>query len=284
AERLHSGSVAPLGRTSRGRRAGALLHARARAVRSVLDEGPMRYRVVSPADRMTRSALRLAGVLVVFAASPGAQPQRAPIQHQLTFGPSHPTGISRVGDIVGWRVTRGPTAPAYAYKWTIRRNNAVVLKEGKLDLSNGRDTVEVAADEPGMIYVAIDAYGDAGRFEGGNTGRNTGFYAVGAAVAPAKIALSTARPADFDSFWDGKLVAQSKVPIDAALTPVDSAVPGVEMHLFQLDALGSKAHGYVARPAREERFPAVIQLQYAGVYALNAAAAATRPADAWLIL
>ena len=32
----------------------------------------------------------------------------------------------------------------------------------------------------------------------GNTGRNNGLYAVGAAVAPGKIGLSTPRRADFD--------------------------------------------------------------------------------------
>ncbi len=32
----------------------------------------------------------------------------------------------------------GPTPPTYAYKWTIRRNNAVVLKEGTLDLPAAR--------------------------------------------------------------------------------------------------------------------------------------------------
>ena len=36
------------------------------------------------------------------------------------------------------------------------------------------------------------------------------------------------------------------------------------MNMFVLDALGSKAHGYIAKPAKEGTFPAVIQLQYAG--------------------
>jgi len=50
-----------------------------------------------------------------------------------------------------------------------------------------------------------------------------------------------------------------------------------------LDALGSKAHGYVAKPAREGKFPALIQLQYAGVYALNAHAVAEHAAEGWLM-
>ena len=243
---------------------------------------------------MTRSPSRSLLVLVFFGATLSAQ--RAPIAQQLTFAPYHANGIYELGETVGWTVTPGPTAPTYPYKWTIRRNNAVVLKEGKLDLSTGKATIEIVADQPEMIYVAVEAYDDgspvptpppnagASRFTGGNTGRNTGFYAVGAAVSPRKIGLSTPRPADFDAFWESKLAAQAKVPINAALTPVETDVPGVELNVFQLDALGSKAHGYVARPAREGKFPAVIQLQYAGVYALNAGAVARRAAEGWLII
>jgi cephalosporin-C deacetylase-like acetyl esterase len=119
---------------------------------------------------------------------------------------------------------------------------------------------------------------------GGNTGRNNGLYAVGAAVAPAKIGLSTPRPEDFDTFWDARLAEQARIPINAVLTPVQTDAPGVEMSTFVLDALGSRTQGYVARPAREGKFPAVIQLQYAGVYALNARAVAQRASEGWLII
>lgn len=237
---------------------------------------------------------RLALGLLIGAAA--ALAQRAPIPRQLTFAPYHASGIYDVGETVGWTVTPGPVTPAYLYRWTIRRNNAVVLKEGKLDLSSGSDRIEIVGDQPEMIYVAIQAYANldgetpapdaaaAAHFTGGNTGRNTGYYAVGAAVAPAKLGLSTPRPGDFDAFWDGKLALQAKVPIHPVLTPVATDVPGVEMSMFELDALDSKAHGYVARPAREGKFPALIQLQYAGVYALNARADARHASEGWLVI
>jgi cephalosporin-C deacetylase len=232
--------------------------------------------------------------------------QQAPPPQQLVFQPYHASGMYELGETVGWIVSPGPAAPTYAYKWTIRRNNAVVLKEGKLDLSSGRDKIEIVGDQPEMIYVAIEpdanlssntaphpqsaapasdsAHGAAPAFIGGNTGRNNGLYAVGAAVAPTRIGLSTPRPEDFDAFWEAKLAAQAKVPINPIVTPVQSAIPGVEMSMFALDALGSKAHGYVAKPAEEGKFPAIIQLQYAGVYALDARADAQRAADGWLVV
>ena len=259
---------------------------------------------------MNRTYTRIA-VAVFFTASFASAQRGGPIPQQLTFVPYHSSGIYNVGETVGWTVTPGPAEPAYTYKWTIRRNNAVVLKEGKLDLSTGKDKIEIAGDEPEMIYVAVEPIakiiadgavpatetpaaaaatppgpgrGSPNGFTGGNTGRNNGLYAVGAAVAPLKIGLATPRPADFDSFWSGKLAEQAKIPINPALTPVQADVPDVEMNALVLDALGSHVQGYVARPANPGKFPALILLQYAGVYALNAHADAARAAEGWLVI
>jgi cephalosporin-C deacetylase-like acetyl esterase len=237
----------------------------------------------------------------------------APIPQQLTFAPDHAGGIYNVGETVGWTVTPGPVEPTYSYKWTVRRNNAVVLKEGKLDLSTGKDRIEITGEEPEMIYVAIEPVarlavdaaapapepppanqpagpgrGNPNGYTGGNTGRNNGLYAVGAAVAPTKIGLATPRPGDFDSFWEGKLAEQARVAINPVLTPVPddakAGITGIEMDTFVLDALGSHAQGYVAKPAKEGKFPGLILLQYAGVYALNAKSVATRAAEGWLVM
>jgi len=84
-------------------------------------------------------------------------------------------------------------------------------------------------------------------------------------------------PEDFDAFWQGKLAAQAKALINSVLTPVPTDLPGVQLSIFALDAFGSKAHGYIARPTRGGKFPAPMQLQYAGVYALNAEAVGCTP-------
>ncbi|HXE09321.1 MAG TPA: acetylxylan esterase [Acidobacteriaceae bacterium] len=261
--------------------------------------------------------------------SPAIRAQRAPLQQQLTFTPYHSSGIYKIGETVGWTVTPGPVTPTYAYKYTVRRDNAVVVKEGKLDLSSGKATIEVTGDQPEMIYVAVEPYAmlpstgateaatsappstvapgtspapanapapsvtaaaagapafQRSPYTGGNTGRNTGLYAVGAAVDPLHIPMDTPRPPDFDSFWSGKLADQAKIPINPVFTPVQTDVAGVEMNIFTLDALGSHAHGYIAKPAKDGKFPALIQLQYAGVYALPAQADAQRAAAGWLVL
>ena len=235
---------------------------------------------------------------------PLASAQPAHLVQQLLFRPYHSSGLYDVGDTVGWIISPGPTPPTYAYKWTIRRNNKEVLREGKLDLSSGKDKIEILGDQPEMIYVAIEPYANLASdnaskdreptpntgplatlsFVGGNTGRNNGLYALGAAVSPGKLGLSTPRPADFDSFWDAKLAGQARVPINPTLTQIHSDIPGIEEGMFALDALGSKVHGYVASPAKQGKFPAIIQLQYAGVYALHPEWAAQRASDGWLVI
>src|ERR1035438_6631098 len=105
---------------------------------------------------MIRIRVRLLAVLLAAASTGFAQ--RGPIDQQLTFAPYHTSGIYDVGETVAWTVTPGPVTPTYAYKWTIRRNNAVVLKEGKLDLSAGKDRIEIVGDQPEMLYVAIEPY------------------------------------------------------------------------------------------------------------------------------
>jgi hypothetical protein len=84
---------------------------------------------------VARTHTRVAAIVTLLITPSVAFAQRAPIQQQLGFAPYHASGIYDVGETVGWIVTPGPVAPTYSYKWTVRRNNAVVLKQGKLDLS-----------------------------------------------------------------------------------------------------------------------------------------------------
>jgi len=208
----------------------------------------------------TRTCLALA---VLFAAAISSAQRGAPVPEQLVFTPYTPPASMTSETRSAGPLHLARLSPPTPTKWTVRRNNAAVLKEGKLDLSSGQDKIEINGGEPEMIYVAIEpvansAAANSTDFVGGNTGRNNGLYAVGAAVAPDKIGLAAPRPADFDSFWSEKLAAQAKVPINPALTPVQTDTPDVEMNTFVLDALGSNSQGYVARPTKEGKYPALV--------------------------
>jgi len=198
----------------------------------------------------------------------------------LTFTPFHSNGIYDIGEKVGWTVTRtaNSTDTSVHYRYAIRKNNLEAMKSGVLDWSAGPATIEVVANEPAMIYVEItpDPAPEAGQ--------GPRRIAVGAAVAPQKLGPSTPRPKDFDAFWDAKLRALGEVPIHPVLTPMESGVAGVQLDTVQLDSLNSHVQGYIAKPAREGKFPALVIYQYAGVYALKTSTVTTRAAEGWLAL
>ncbi len=105
---------------------------------------------------------------------------------------------------------------------------------------------------------------------------------LGTAVAPTQLEPVVPRPADFDTFWAGKLAELKKVPMHPILTAITSSVPGVKMYIVQLDSVGSHVHGYLAVPARKGPHPAMVVYQWAGVYALIPGICASRAAEGWL--
>ncbi len=192
---------------------------------------------------------------------------------QPTFTPYHANGIYDVNEKVGWTVTvpQGAAAPTTPYTYTIKKNNfGAPIKTGTLDFATGSASIEVTVNEPCMLYVQVAA--------------PPAKMALGAAVAPTKISPSQPRPADFDSFWGAKIKALNAIPVNAQLTPSDSGRPGIEFYTFTLDSLGSKVHGYLAKPAKEGKFPAVVILQWAGVYALQKNTVLDRAAEGWLAI
>jgi cephalosporin-C deacetylase-like acetyl esterase/lysophospholipase L1-like esterase len=224
----------------------------------------------------SRWSLLLAGLLL----APFSTPASA--QQDLTFTPFHANGIYQPGEKVGWTVTRsnaaaGPTRFAY----DITKNELEVLRSGTLDLSSGTATIEAISDEACMLFVELRPEG-ASPAPGGPQRRP--YASVGAAVAPDRLQPSVPRPADFDEFWASKLKAMRAIPLDPVLTPMASDVPGVEVSAVKVTALNSSMQGYVVKPQREGKFPALVTYQGAGVRALRPDAAAARAAEGWLVV
>jgi cephalosporin-C deacetylase len=219
----------------------------------------------------------LAAALAVLPAALAAQPAPAATPAvKPVFIPKSATGMYAVGDTVAWTATlpAGQTADPSGYLYKIRKNNLEVLETGTLDFSKGPAIIDVVVREPMMVYVEVTVPG----LEAGAVAK------LGAAVAPSKLTPSVPRPADFDAFWDAKLTALAQVPIEPALTPIDSGHPDVELFAVALRSLGSTARAYLAKPKKPGPYPGLVILQWAGVYQLTPKAAVDRAAEGWLTL
>lgn len=261
-----------------------------------------------------RSLLALAGL---FVAQFSLLAQRGAPAPTFVAAPYHASGIYAAGEKAGWTITPVPgvTPPTGDFTYTVKTNNSATIKTGTFNLSSGPATIEVVQNDPAMLYVQITppptapapapegpAAGPAAaatvapnatlpaaaRGNGGRGGRGgAGGPRLAAAIAPTKIKPSVPRPADFDAFWDGKLAELANIPVNPSLTPVPANKDGIALFTVKLDSVGSHVQGYLAKPARTGKFPALIMYQWAGVYSLETqtlAAVKDRAAEGWLVL
>jgi cephalosporin-C deacetylase len=261
--------------------------------------------------------------LLCVAVTASAQRFGAPQPQTVDFTPLHADGIYRAGETVGWTATLHPgaAAPAYGFIYTVRKNNADVVKTGRFNLNSGPATLDVTLSEPAMVYVEIDSdqpfnpsrqemqhlsdslksvliQADPSnkaildkypslqlvavpvRAPGAPSPNRV--TTLGAAVDPSKLQPATPAPADFWTFWSGHLKELSKIPINPVLTPTPTDKDGVDLFTVKLDSVGSHVQGYLAKPKREGKFPALVIYQYAGVYKLQPTTVTNRAAQGWL--
>ena len=189
------------------------------------------------------------------------------------YVPYQPSGIYALGETAGWNVTLPWNSPTVSY--VIRKNNLAELGRGTI--TPGQPTkIEAKLDEPGMVYVEI-------------TENTTGAKprALGAAVAPEKIAPSIPAPADFDLFWAAKIKALRKVPAKPELDEKPSEKDGVDFAILKMNHVeGKHIWGQVAKPhdpSNKKKYPGLVILQWASPpYPLQKAWVTDRAAEGWL--
>lgn len=193
----------------------------------------------------------------------------------LSVTPDHSNGVYAIGEIIRWTVH---------YKGSNAIQASVVLKRGGLTetrkdtvtLANGKGVIESRLDEPGWLLAEVTV-----RAENTKAIKALG----GAVVAPDKIKRADPRPADFDQFWADKLKELSGIPANPKLETTDGRKPGVDYSLITFDNIrGTKIRGQIARPQQGAKFPAMLIVQWAGVYGLQKQWVTDRAAEGWLCL
>ncbi|WP_157895093.1 acetylxylan esterase [Verrucomicrobium sp. GAS474] len=219
----------------------------------------------------TRLASLLFFVSPLFAADP-----------VLTVLPDHPTGVYALGEKVTWTVDvkSGERAGFNAVAYAVRKDGADKVAEGTVDLSAGPATITASRDEPGVL-LAIFPNPDKTKPQALGVG--------GAVYAPEKIGPSLPAPDDFDAFWDAKLKDLAAVPINPVVEKgsLDGVknTEGLDYYKVTLDNInGTHVQGHLARPTAGEKFPAMLMVQFAGVYPLDKAQLLAQARPGWLVL
>ena len=195
----------------------------------------------------------------------------------LNVSPDRDSGVYRVSETVKWSVTLAEPEAALPAElnYSFKAGGAMEIEAGTLKLSAGRAILESKFTEPNTVLLEV------WWMEGDE--RRQVF--AGAVAAPDKIEPSIDEPEDFDAFWAAKLAEMAAVPANPKLTPVDVGVAGVSYARVTMDHFrGSTIHGQVARPSEGKKFPAILRVQWAGVYGLQTEWVTDRAKDGWLAL
>ncbi len=106
-----------------------------------------------------------------------------------------------------------------------------------------------------------------------------------AGQAPSSVLPAhSARPSDFDKFWDDQLTNLAKIPKDVQLTPGSAVVPkDIVYQVFSLAVSESgRVQGQLAYPKTKGKFPALVIFQWAGVYPLKPGTVIEKARAGWL--
>jgi (4-O-methyl)-D-glucuronate---lignin esterase len=201
----------------------------------------------------------------------------------VTVTPDHKDGVYQVGDTVHWTLEWSGDGPVRKVSYVAKSGGRKEIAHGKVKFGGRQARLATRFDEPNTVLLVvswpIEKAGGDGKSDGAE-------HAYGGAVAGAgKIRVAAPEPVDFDAFWTAKLEELAKVPLAPQLTKVDSGKPGVDYWKVALDNIrGTHIQGQLARPADGEKFPALLVVQYAGVYPLEKAWVTDRAAEGWLAL
>lgn len=177
------------------------------------------------------------------------------------------TGIYQKNQIITWKIQT-----ANPIKYRIKDGGYKVIEEGTTS-----DTVNFTPAKEGWLLAEFDLTDENGI---------TKKLLSGAAVEPEQIKPALEAPKDFWKFWDSKVKDALKIPLNPVETKMESGLETVQYSHVTLDGINqSKIRGQLAMPAAaKEKLPALLIVQWAGVYPLEKPWAVDRAKEGWLTL
>lgn len=205
-------------------------------------------------------------------AAPGFAQQTPP---PLVISTDKAAGVYKSGDTVHWTIQWQGNTPAPAAKYVLKSGALTPAGQGALTFHENVATLDTLLPAPNTLLLEVDWQSDHGPAQ----------VFGGAVAAPDHIRPASPPPADFAVFWATKVKELEKTPADPKLTAAESEQSGVSYWKITLDNIrGTHVQGQIARPSAGAKFPAILQMQYAGVYGLQKKWVTDYAKDGWLAM
>lgn len=196
---------------------------------------------------------------------------------QITILPNKPGGVYEVGETVTWRIQMSDTIQLDSVRYEVKKGGLQIVDKGLISFKENEAQISHLFKEPGAILLDIQWAGKEPSWDNQFVG--------GAVASTDQIKLSADGPADFDEFWKSKIKELKSVPANPVLEKGESSVAGVDYWKINMDNIrGTKIRGQIAKPSEGKKFPALLIVQWAGVYPLQKDWITWKAKNGWLVL
>lgn len=204
-------------------------------------------------------------------------------QAKVEVVPEKAGGVYEVNEPIRYVVMRDNEGKPFTASYLFKRGQLKGITSGTISGDGTKSVIiETTLDAPGTLLLEI-------KVKSGDEPEQK--LLRGSVVAPERLQPVAPPPNDFDAFWTSKIAELDTVPmnanIEAASTttqPTDAPRP-VDYFTVTLDNIrGTKIRGQLAKPQTGETFPALLIVQWAGVYGLEKAWVTDRAREGWLTL
>jgi len=197
-------------------------------------------------------------------------------QEEITLSLDKKDGSYETGQTAIWTLNFSKNQFLDSVSFTLKKGGLTTLKKGFIYPKNDKASISYHFNAPGAVLLKL-RWRDKHSVEHEITG--------GAIASPEKIKLSAKAPDDFESFWEKQITALHQIPKNTKLKKESIGVKGVKYYKTTLDNInGTKIRGQLARPAKGDKLPALLIVQWAGVYPLQKDWVIEKAKKGWLVL
>jgi len=231
---------------------------------------------MSMKEKIFRSAASAICLLFLAGVFPAAGQQKY-YEIKSSIAPSVKDGIYKSREKASWTFTvtsNGTALAGHPYSYVMKMNGLIEIKGGGVMTAAG-GLITATRTNAGSVQLEVQV-----------PYKNSAIKFVSGAIwDPGTIQPSLPEPADFQSFWDGQIARLAKIPAKPVLKPVKSWTDGVEYFEVELNNInGTKVRGYLAKPVGPGPFPAMLVLQWAGVYKIDPYWQTPMAKKGWMVL
>jgi cephalosporin-C deacetylase-like acetyl esterase len=172
----------------------------------------------------------------------------------------------RCGESINFHIyyrDEGKTVSAHAFKWKIAADFGFE-KEGVSDGKSGELFLTASMDQPGFVYVTVQALDETGV-----PAAESDLFYGGAGVEIEKITSTTEEPEGYHEFWDvcrKELFCVDPTPIEMKKLPENPLYPNHDAYDVKVTCAGGiPVSGILSIPRGNEKYPARVVYQGYGV-------------------